>query len=356
MQNGSKLNEFAAQQLVRYEALFKLLDDIQGVEDIALMSRCVAQQWKYFANVSSWRLTVFKSNGFLCIDGFRGETTLDDIHQPSEWDMHHIALQRPRLIQIDHPWDGPPPPDHLYGKYTTEIQVLPVIRGERWVALLSTSASRQRLSELDKKFIRIFGNHFADRVSDTLYRRQATEDLINRASHDALTGLLNRGAIIEHLNRQLALAKRSVAPLSVILADIDFFKIINDTHGHLAGDTVLHEISVRLQGQTRSGDRIGRYGGEEFLFVLYPCGGQEILKIAERYRRAIAEKPFQLAGEKANSGINVTISLGCASTDMDGIAGMETLLKQADNALYRSKAEGRNRVTMNRTMDFSNSR
>lgn len=336
--------EHLAQQLVRYEALFKLLGDIQTLDDIEVIARCIATRWKYFANAASWRLVVSKDRGFQVIDGFRGEAHSADVPELSLWDQHHWKLQRPRLVRMADRLEGPSLPEHLAGKAIVEIEVLPFMRSGRGIGLLSVAARHEPFSEMDHKFIRIFGSYFADRIFDILLRRQVTDALINKAAHDALTGLLNRGAIIDRLGAQLALSSDNGKPLSVILADIDFFKAINDSHGHPAGDQVLREVSRRLQAQTLSGDNLGRYGGEEFLFVLYPCSAEEVVNAAERFRCAIAETPVTIEGD-ASSNIKVTISLGTSSTSGQEGIGMETLIKQADDALYHSKTGGRNRVT-----------
>ena len=340
----SQRAEHLAQQLVRYEALFALLDDIQTLDDIEVIAWRIATRWKYFANATNWRLSVPDDGGFQVIDGFRGEARVADVPALSPWDEHHRKLRIPRLIRMADPWEGPAPPEHLIGKAITEIEVLPFARAGRCIGVLSVAARHQPFSELDKKFVRIFGSYFADRISDILLRRQATEALIDKATRDALTGLLNRGAIIEQLGNQLALSKRFGKPLGVILADIDFFKAINDSYGHLAGDEVLRAVSGRLRAQALSGDSVGRYGGEEFLFVLYPCGAAEVAKAAERFRRAIAAFPVAIEDDPPKS-LNVTISLGASSTSGQEDVRPEALLKQADDALYRSKADGRNRVT-----------
>jgi diguanylate cyclase (GGDEF)-like protein len=342
---GTQWKEQTAQKLVRYEALFALIDNIQMLEDIASISRRVSAQWKYFANVTSWRLVVMKDCGFQVVDGFRGDAHVDDVTELSPWDSYLHKLHHPRLLLLADPLVGPRPPEHLTGQSITEIAVLPFIRKDRCIGLLSVAARHEPFNELDNKFIRIFGSHFADRISDILLRRAATEVLISKATKDALTGLLNRGTIIERLCSQRELALRTGQPLSVILADIDFFKVINDSYGHLVGDQVLREISQRLQAQTRASDHLGRYGGEEFLFVLYPCDASTAGIAAERFCRAIAEIPFSLENSSARE-INVTISLGASSTADPAEALVEDLLKQVDDALYRSKANGRNRVTM----------
>ena len=342
MNSKAQWTEHTVQQLVRYEALFKLLDEIHVLDDVMEISRRVVTQWKYFANVASWRLVVSKEDSFLVIDGFRGEATVTEVPDLSAWDAHHYALQSPRLIRMADPITGPPPPEHLSGKVISEIEVLPAVRIGRCIGILSVAARHEPFSELDKKFFHIFGSHFTDRISDILLRKQAMEVLVNKATFDSLTGLLNRGAVIEHLKHQLALSIRTGKPLSVMLADIDFFKVINDVHGHLAGDKVLQEVSNRLRIQTRLSDSLGRYGGEEFLFVLYPCGREEAAKAAERFRHAIAGSPVA----EADSEVSVTISIGTSTTDGHADIRMEDLLRRADEALYCSKAEGRNRVTV----------
>jgi two-component system, cell cycle response regulator len=116
----------------------------------------------------------------------------------------------------------------------------------------------------------------------------AREALRVQATHDSLTGLLNRGAILEVLGRELARSDRLGTSLGVIMADLDHFKHINDTHGHLAGDAVLREAARRMRLCLRSYDVIGRYGGEEFLIVLPDCDALSTLSLAERLRECIA--------------------------------------------------------------------
>lgn len=159
-----------------------------------------------------------------------------------------------------------------------------------------------------------------------------------QASHDSLTTLLNRSAIMEILRRELTRAERERTPLSVIIADIDHFKGINDSHGHLVGDCVLEATALRLTSFMRPYDYCGRYGGEEFLVVLTGCTKETAVNIAERLRSAVCNEPM----ETPAGPVPVTISLGLAEADHS--KDVDEVIKQADEALYRAKRLGRNRT------------
>jgi diguanylate cyclase (GGDEF)-like protein len=158
------------------------------------------------------------------------------------------------------------------------------------------------------------------------------------AMRDHLTGLWNRRMVLDQLGRELQRAKHEQRPLSVLVADLDRFKAINDTHGHGAGDAVLREAAARMQSAIRSYDFIGRYGGEEFLAILPGCDVAAAGDIAERIRSCVAAEP--IASPTAALAVTVSIGLACAG-ETDGAAA---LIAAADAALYRAKAQGRNRV------------
>ena len=168
----------------------------------------------------------------------------------------------------------------------------------------------------------------------------ARESLTERAMRDSLTGLLNRGAVLEALGRELGRAKRNSAPVGVILADLDHFKRINDTFGHLAGDAVLREATRRMHASRRVYDYIGRYGGEEFLVVVPGCNLELAARVAERMRTAIGADEV----DTAEGRISLTISLGVSAFEPAIGADADTLIRAADRALYRAKDLGRNRV------------
>ena len=170
----------------------------------------------------------------------------------------------------------------------------------------------------------------------------AREDLRFQTMHDRLTGLWNRGAVLEFLSCELDRAKRAGQSLGVIMADIDHFKAVNDSRGHLIGDAVLKEVAQRLAQSGRAYDWVGRYGGEEFLIVASNCNLEDIEKFAERLRWNIADKAVLTdIGE-----IPVTASFGAAVAAQAPYPSQDSLLTRADSALYRAKRKGRNRVEL----------
>jgi two-component system, cell cycle response regulator len=167
----------------------------------------------------------------------------------------------------------------------------------------------------------------------------AQQTLQRQATRDDLTGLWNRRMILGHLESELNRGNREQVPIAVAIADLDFFKKINDTEGHVAGDCVLRDTAATLQLHLRSYDFIGRYGGEEFLIILPGCDTPAGLQIAERVRAAVAATPVKFDG----LALPITVSIGLSSTaDVGFDSG--SLFAAADAALYRAKAEGRNRV------------
>ncbi len=166
----------------------------------------------------------------------------------------------------------------------------------------------------------------------------AREQLREKAMHDPLTGLLTRGAFFEICDGEIARALRKAQPLSLMMADLDHFKSINDKYGHLAGDDVLREAARRLRATFRRGDAVGRYGGEEFVALGPGCVMEDALRLAERFRQSISREPFETCAGK----IDVTTSVGVAV--IPNVDASWPLLKAADDALYRAKAAGRNTV------------
>jgi len=169
---------------------------------------------------------------------------------------------------------------------------------------------------------------------------EAQQTLEEQATRDGLTGILNRGAIMKELAAELSRARRHRKPMGILMVDVDHFKEINDSHGHLAGDAVLKKISARLQKCLRGYDRVGRYGGEEFLVVLGETDFDTATRAAERLRTAVSSEPIAIG----DTGLTVTASIGLAVADDAAQIKIEQLVSAADRALYDAKGAGRNRV------------
>jgi len=167
---------------------------------------------------------------------------------------------------------------------------------------------------------------------------QAREELRFRANHDALTGILSRAAILSLLDRELQRGARAGTSTGILMMDLDHFKMVNDTYGHVTGDAVLKEVGQRINQAVRSYDFLGRYGGEEFLAVLSECSPTDLRTVAERVRSAVADIPICTAA----TSLSVTISIGGVVTS--NLAPGVDLLSAADAVLYEAKAKGRNRV------------
>lgn len=168
----------------------------------------------------------------------------------------------------------------------------------------------------------------------------ARDAMKKQASRDYLTQLFNRAGIMEVLEKELNRSRRTGESLSVIMGDIDHFKRINDTHGHLTGDDVLFEVANRIKSCVRSYDAVGRYGGEEFLVVLPGCDEAAAFQVAEKIRENICRTFIPMAGRNEIA----TMSLGVNA--MQSAASADALLAAADSALYRAKHSGRNRTEL----------
>jgi diguanylate cyclase (GGDEF)-like protein len=151
--------------------------------------------------------------------------------------------------------------------------------------------------------------------------------------------LWNRGRILDELARELRRNRRELTALAVVMADVDHFKAVNDTHGHAVGDAVLEQVAKRMRLTLRNSDSLGRYGGEEFLMILPYADVNGARDVSERVRMAVAAKPII----ELPVVLSVTMSFGVACAQGSSLPE-EALLHAADQALYRAKANGRNRV------------
>ncbi len=181
----------------------------------------------------------------------------------------------------------------------------------------------------------VLAKQAADEARQAL--QAANAELQRLATTDRLTGAWNRTYLEETLVAEMGRAERYRQPLSLLIFDIDHFKAINDTHGHLVGDEVLIELTRRVRAHLRAVDVLARWGGEEFVLLLPHCGAVEARRVADKLRALVAEPPFPVAGQ-------VTASFGLAQWQPE--EPLDTWLKRADDALYAAKAAGRNRVRL----------
>jgi diguanylate cyclase (GGDEF)-like protein/PAS domain S-box-containing protein len=192
-------------------------------------------------------------------------------------------------------------------------------------------------------------SHVIEYIRDITGRKRAEEEhlrLIKKLEHisstDALTGLLNRRAIIEALGKEVVRAKRYGSELSVLLCDIDYFKDTNDQFGHEAGDQALVTVAGALCGISRDSDMIGRYGGDEFMLILPDTGVEGAKDLARRITSQIKDTPVESPDAGAFS---VTLSVGIAGFDQ-GLDDPDALIRRADKGMYASKHAGRNQITV----------
>jgi diguanylate cyclase (GGDEF)-like protein len=185
--------------------------------------------------------------------------------------------------------------------------------------------------------IRVMGKAMHRSFQLTHELKQAHDTAAYLARTDALTGINNRRAFLEHGTRLINYCRRYEHQICAILFDVDRFKDINDQYGHGAGDSVLQQLGELLQKQLRESDVCGRIGGEEFAILLHPASAEDGRAVAEKLRQTIAEMPIAFRGQQL--WITVSVGVACGAYDL------ESLLLKADAAMYQAKAEGRNRVT-----------
>lgn len=185
-----------------------------------------------------------------------------------------------------------------------------------------------------------FGNQIFKYLTADGIEAQYHEVVFKMMTTDGLTSAYNKRYFLETLERELQQSQRSASPLCVMMADLDRFKSINDTYGHLAGDTVLVEFARRARSVLRGGELLARYGGEEFVLLLTRATLEEAAVVAERMREIVAAEPARFE----STFIPMTVSIGIACFDGVAVRDSEELLAEADQYLYAAKRAGRNQV------------
>jgi two-component system, cell cycle response regulator len=238
--------------------------------------------------------------------------------KPAEGDAFVVADKRP----VEAEWSTPP-------------ILLPVRFGTSSIGQIALAPSRRGASHEDRRFVALLANE----LGGPLRMASLVAEARRLASTDTLTGLLNRRAFVERIEKARAAAGR-VYPMSMLLLDVDHFKKVNDTLGHDAGDAVLQGVARVLSAIARKSDFVARWGGEEFVVALAQTAEAGARVAAERVRRAIAEARYILPGGREH---RATASVGLASADGPDWL-IDDLLARADKAMYAAKNRGRNRV------------
>lgn len=294
------------------------------------------------------RVIPFDIGAFLTLEG--AEMRLAAIIRPSDGvnligetfpiagsRLCHTAIQRkqPLISPIKGPDDIllPIRPDQSIHSFLG----VPVVFREQVTGLIALyNVSARSFTDDDARIAELF----ASQVAIAMDNSRRVELMEKQAETDQLTGLYNRRAFAVMGEREVGRARRYRRPLALILFDIDHFKDVNDTYGHLVGDHVLRVLTKRVTDTTRATDIVCRYGGEEFIVLMPEAGREEALAMAERLREEISRMTVVTEG----STLSLTISLGVASLDPAGQDDLESLISRADRAMYQAKAAGRNTV------------
>lgn len=248
----------------------------------------------------------------------------------------HLELMKKTFQDITHPDDLDTDLSYVekmlrkeISTYTLEKRYLTKSDNIVWINLTASLVSDQDG----------IPHYFVSIIEDITARKKAENDLRVQATLDSLTNLHNRHSLTIEIDKELNRAKRYKSPLSFLMIDIDHFKAVNDTYGHLAGDTVLKELADIFKLETRSSDCCGRFGGEEFLIIMPELDTKAALHLADRIRKKTESHTIIFQGEE----INITLSIGVSSYPDHG-SEADTLIIACDDAMYTAKANGRNQV------------
>ena len=228
--------------------------------------------------------------------------------------------------------------DHLIAAYngmSRRLSESEAQQREAAQALLCAKEELEQRVEERTRDLQALNRQMAHEIAE---RKQLQAELAQAARTDPLTGLLNRRAMLEHLEHELARSRRTGRPFVVLLGDVDHFKEINDTYGHDVGDRVLIQVAHALSRSLRDEDLIARWGGEEFLLLLPDTGLAGGVAAAEKIRRQFEAEQF------SDAGIEISLALSLGVAEMDPQGPVTTGIQSADRALYQAKQGGRNRV------------
>lgn len=335
--------------MIRYESLFTMTERLTTADSVAACATAAADHLKHVANVTAWRVLIQRDPGFLAVEASRSGTETTELVELEAWDAARWSTTRPTQLdatELRHPTAGAP--ERITNPAINSLVVYPFQRQGQPRCVLVAASRAEKWAAIDLKFLNMAGALLCDQLSTVVLRLQMIRTLEEHAWRDGLTDIANRRAVMEILTMEMSTGRRHRHPLGVLLADVDHFKSVNDTFGHHVGDIVLKETARRLTALAREGDSVGRYGGEEFLFVLHHCSSDGLRAAGDRIRTRFSDFPFTVEYDHHPFGLPITLSLGGASTDVHPDVDAEGLIRLADEALYEAKNAGRNRVEIRR--------
>jgi diguanylate cyclase (GGDEF)-like protein len=262
----------------------------------------------------------------------------DSLQNPVTWykELKEVFPydDRPMVFFADKEWISSSLLEGLRGFEINVILPLKGIGGIFGFVLFSAKVTGDAYTESEMAYLSRLIRFFSVGLQNTLHHQSSIMDL--------KTSLFNHAYFMRRLEEELFRGRRNKTDTALLLMDIDFFKHLNDTHGHIAGDIVLQELAKTLKNKLRAKDVLSRFGGEEFTLLLPNTPMPTALEIAERLRAAVEE----LKVPHANKELGITISVGCAFSCPANPLAPQELISMADEALYKSKKNGRNRVTL----------
>lgn len=328
------------QRVQELEVLRATLQDISAELELPRLLKAIVERMVGLMNVRDSELAMYHEDARqleIVVSYLKERDYTGTIMQLGEGCMGMVAQTRQSMVIDDYAeWEGRSP---QYLASHTSIVAVPLVSGARLLGVLAVGdeADRRKFNHRDMQLLEMF----AQQAVIAIQNAELFSEVQRLATIDPLTGILNRRSFFERAIQEFTRSRRYHTPLSLVMLDLDHFKKINDTFGHLIGDKALSEISGTCAAQIRTSDFVGRYGGEEFVVLLPETSLEGALCIAQRLCDTIRDVTI----ESKQGLVKVTASVGVAEL-MEDYANLDALLEHADAALYRAKQAGRNRVSV----------
>lgn len=348
---NARLFENTQRRALELEALRATVADITAERDLSTLLRAIVERAATLLNLTGGELGLFddKKETLEIVVSHNLGMNGQEIHLSlDEGIMGSVAKTlEPTLVEDYMAWEGRSL--QYTGVALHAVAAAPLIIGSRLLGVIAigTIDPDRRLSASDIKLLNLFAQQAAIAVENA----RLFETLQVQAVTDPLTGLFNRRGLFDFGQHEIEVAIRKSRPFSVIMFDIDHFKLINDRLSHAAGDDVLCELALRCRSILRRSDILGRYGGEEFAVLLPETELDDAVLIADRFRLAVSERPVNTR----RGPVDLTISCG-VTTACEDIPELAVLLDQADTALYSAKQAGRNQTHAFEKLKISSAR